>query len=97
MRESAVAGATLSYYLEWIAVALGRMGDPSRAALLFGAAESQWQASGVIRRPADDLVHDREVRAIQVQLAGDAFEHAWHDGLAMSTSRAVALALDEID
>jgi hypothetical protein len=51
LREAGLAGATLSYSLDWLAVALARTGDPLRAALLFGAAESQWRASGVIRRP----------------------------------------------
>jgi hypothetical protein len=95
LREAGLAGATLSYSLDWMAVAQGRLGDLLRAARLLGAAESQWRASGMMRSPADDLAHEREVRAIQAQLAGVAFECASHDGLAMTTSRAMAGALDE--
>jgi non-specific serine/threonine protein kinase len=97
LRDVGLAGATLSYSLDWMAVALGRTGDPLRAALLFGAAESQWRASGVIRRPDDVLAHDREVRVVEAQLTGVLFQRAWNEGLAMSASRAVALALDEIN
>jgi tetratricopeptide (TPR) repeat protein len=95
MREWGLVG-TSGYYLEWLAVALGRMGDSLQAARLLGAAESQWRASGIVRSPVDRLAHEREVRAIQAQLAAEAFERAWHDGLTMSTSRAMAVALDEL-
>jgi hypothetical protein len=64
-------------------------------AALLDAAESQWRASGVIRRPDDDLAPDREVRAVEAQLTGDLFQRAWNEGLAMSPSRAVSVALDE--
>jgi tetratricopeptide (TPR) repeat protein len=95
LREAGLAGATLSYSLDWMAVALGRTGDPLRAAVLFGAADSQWRASGVLRRPDDDLAHDREVRAVEAQLTEDSFQRAWNEGLVMSPSRAVSVALDE--
>jgi hypothetical protein len=49
----------------------------------------------MMRSPVDDLTHERELRAVRTQLDEDAFERAWHEGLAMSSSRAVAVALDE--
>jgi predicted ATPase len=95
MRKAGFAGGTLSSYLECTAIALRRLEDPLRAARLFGAAESQWRASGMMRGPVDNLTHERELRAVRAQLDEDAFEGAWHEGLAMSSSRAVAVALDE--
>lgn len=71
------------------------LGQPQRAAQLFGAIEALREATDVplaeVYRPA----HLRLLDDIRAHLGADAFAAAWTRGRAMTLEQAVALALDE--
>ena len=84
---------TLSQLLDGIASLFGATGQPLRAARLFGAADAQWLASGAKRYPVDVLMYERDVHAVQAQLADEEFAEALAEGRAMTADQAIAHAL----
>jgi hypothetical protein len=98
MRESGLAGYWLGHCLDWVAADLDRLGDPRRAARVFGAADAHWRTIGVARSfPLSDPDHELEVHAVQAELGQDAFVAAWTDGRAMIPAQVFRLALYEPD
>jgi tetratricopeptide (TPR) repeat protein len=93
--EAPVAREMLSRILDWTAAIFGATGQPLRAARLFGAAETQWLASGAKRYPVDDMTYERDLRDVQAQLQNDEFAEAWAEGRAMTAEQAIAHALRE--
>ena len=74
----------------------GNMGQPARAARLFGAAEAMHEANGTRMEYADQIEHDRIVTAVREQLDDATFVAAWAEGRTMTLEQAVdyALAID---
>jgi predicted ATPase/DNA-binding CsgD family transcriptional regulator len=70
-------------------------GQPKRAAILLGAADSIFQTLGAAPQPADQLEVDRFAAETRALLGNSAFEAAWDEGQAMSLEAAVAYALGE--
>jgi hypothetical protein len=95
MRESGLAEGRLASCLDWMAAVLSRMGEPQRAATLFGAAEAEWRITGVTRHPLDVLERERDLRAVQAQLDEQAFADARAHGQAMTVPEAIAYAIGE--
>jgi tetratricopeptide (TPR) repeat protein len=96
LRGSGMAGVTLGEALEWMAPLLAATGDPLRAARLFGAADSVWQACGATRYALDaHLAHERDVQAVKDQLDEQLFAEAMAEGRAMSAAEAMSHALAE--
>jgi predicted ATPase/DNA-binding XRE family transcriptional regulator len=95
--DAHIAGVTLSQLLDWTAAAFGATGEPLRAARLFGAADTQWRASGARRYPFDDVAYERDLRAVQAQLDAPSFEEAMAEGRAMTAEEAIAHASAEPD
>jgi tetratricopeptide (TPR) repeat protein len=91
--QAPVAGVTLSQLLDGTAAVFGATGQPLRAARLFGAADPQWLASGAKRYPLDDLMYERDLRAVQFQLEDEEFADALAEGRAMTADQAIAHAL----
>ena len=92
-----MAGATLSELFDGIAALFGATGQPLRAARLFGAADTQWLASGAKRYPLDDLRYERDLRAVRAQLEDEDFaDAAKHTGMTYRAliQRLVNLALE---
>jgi non-specific serine/threonine protein kinase len=98
MRDSGLAGYWLGHCLDWVAADLDRLGNPQRAARVFGAADAHWRTIGVARSfPLSDLDHELEVQAVQAELGQDAFVAAWNEGRTMNLADVFRLALDEAD
>jgi tetratricopeptide (TPR) repeat protein len=95
MRESGLRGNLLGLCLEWTAAELGKLGDPLRAAQLFGAGEAQLRRAGAKRIDFEEASHADEVRAVQDQLGQELFAQAWNEGRAMDIAQVFASALDE--
>jgi tetratricopeptide (TPR) repeat protein len=93
--ESPPAGVTLSQLLDATAAVFGATGQPLRAARLFGAADTQWLASGAKRYPIDDRLYERDLRNVRTQLEDDQFAEALAEGRSMTADQAIAHALRE--
>jgi non-specific serine/threonine protein kinase len=68
------------------------VGQPERAARLFGAAEALRAASGARLSPADRVDYDHNLAAARGQLGESAFAAAWDEGRAMTLEEAIAEA-----
>jgi predicted ATPase/transposase/DNA-binding XRE family transcriptional regulator len=77
--------------LEGLASVAGAIGQPERAAQLWGAAEVLLQPGGR-RSPAERAAYDRRVAAARAQLELAAFTEAWASGRAMPLEQAIAEA-----
>lgn len=99
-RESSFGGAMVGQRLDWLAATLGAIGEPVRAATLFGAADATWQGrrprppSG-FRHPFDDVDREGDLHAVQAQLDEQTFAKAWARGRSMTTPEVIAYALGE--
>ncbi len=71
---------------------LGALGEPIRAAHLFGAAYTYLEHSGAMIDPSDQPEHDRNIAFVRAQLGEAAFEAAWAEGQEMTLDQAVAHA-----
>ncbi len=82
-------------YLEGWAILEAKMGQPGRAARLWGAAESLREALGVPRLPIYQEEYTQAVATARTQLSQRAFEAAWEEGRGMTPEQALA-ALDRL-
>lgn len=73
-----------------IAALCGRGNDAAR---LVGAAQAIRDAMGCARVPAQEIDNEEIFRIARSELGDEGFEPAWKEGLAMSTTEAVAFAL----
>jgi non-specific serine/threonine protein kinase len=96
MRSEGLAGHTLADCLDWVAALAGAEHRTHEAAVLFGAAEAQWQASGAARYWPERATYAAELADVQATLAKDEFASAWSEGHAFSRERAIAYALVEV-
>jgi tetratricopeptide (TPR) repeat protein len=81
------------YQLVWLGrVALAR-GNPMRAATLFAAARSVFDATGLALDPDEAPEYEKGLAAIREALDDATFSATWSDGKSMSFDDAVALAL----
>jgi non-specific serine/threonine protein kinase len=94
IRDDGLGGHSLANCLEYLAATTEKQGQPVRAAVLFGAAEAQWQASGAVRYQPDRAAYERDLADVQAQLEPGAFVAAWAQGQAMTAEKAIACALD---
>ena len=78
--------------IEACATAAGAAGDPERAALLIGAADSIRTSSGVPRPPLDDAYLEREFGPVRAALGPDRYRDAWQRGGSLSEQDLLALA-----
>ena len=63
--------------------------------MLFGAADTQRQASGALRSTPERARYAEEVASVQAKLTAEEFAEAWAEGHAMSRTDAVSFALDQ--
>src|SRR5262249_45749097 len=82
--------------LAGIAGTAGTLGQPARAATLFGAVEALCAANGVILSPSDRAANERSVSAIRAHLGEAAFAAAWEAGRAMPFDLVIAEALASV-
>jgi non-specific serine/threonine protein kinase len=80
-----------------LAGSLGALGEPLRAAHLFGAALAYLHSSGTLIDPSDQPEHDRNMALVRAQLGEAAFDAAWAEGQAMTFEQAVAYAQTAFD
>lgn len=80
-----------------LAGSLGALGQPAKAARLFGAAYTFLQRSSALIDPSDQPEHDRNIARVRDQLGERAFEAAWAEGSNMSLDQAVAHATSDAD
>src|SRR6266851_3899331 len=93
MSADRLAGHSLADCLDWLAAVADADGRPRNAAVLFGAADAQWQASGAIRYAPERARYAAEVVKVQAKLSAAEFASAWADGQAMGRERAVDFAV----
>jgi predicted ATPase/transcriptional regulator with XRE-family HTH domain len=91
--EYRLMGNTLADCLDWLAALAAAKGQACRAARLFGAAETHWRVSGLVRYAPDRPAYERDVVAARAQLDDQAFAAAWAFGQAMSADVAIAYGL----
>ena len=84
----------MAWSLEYLARVAGGLGQPERAARLFGAAEALREAIGAPLPPSGRDDHEREVAAARAHLDEHAFVQALAEGQAMSLEQAIAYALE---
>jgi predicted ATPase/DNA-binding XRE family transcriptional regulator len=94
MRAERLAGHTLADCLDWLAALMDVEGRPREAAVLFGAADAHWQASGAVRYAPERAAHAAELASVQAKVSADEFAAAWAEGHAMSREQAVDYALE---
>jgi len=82
----------VAYGLKVLAIA-GAAAEPTKAARLFGAAESLRDVVGVAIWPVRREIYEQGQAAVREQLGGVGFDAAWAEGRALSASDAVAYAL----
>jgi predicted ATPase/class 3 adenylate cyclase len=83
--------------LEGFAGATGMRGEGERAARLYGAADSLRQYLGAPLLPGDRPRHERYLAAARSRVGAAAWEAAWEEGRSMTTEKAVAYALENIE
>ncbi len=81
--------------LAQLAGAIALIGQPARAARMFGAWQAVLERLGAFPQPADKPEHDRNIAAVRAQLDEETFQTAWAEGREMTLEQAVADALDE--
>jgi predicted ATPase len=80
-----------------LAEAVVDLGQPARAARLFGAAEALRDISGATIFPVDQPNYDRAVAIVRAQLGDTSFAAAWAEGRAMELEQVIAEAIgDEV-
>jgi hypothetical protein len=83
----------LAKTLEDVAIAVGALGDPARAARLLGAGDALRRAMGSPLFPAEREEYETEVAAVRQTLGDSAFETQWRIGTSMTLERALEEAL----
>jgi hypothetical protein len=68
--------------------------SPRDSAVLFGAAEAQWEASGANRYAPEQARYMAEVAGVRAKLSPEEFAEAWAEGRVMGRDRALAFALE---
>ena len=81
--------------LEGIAVVANALGNPRRAALIFGAAHALREASGDAVTPTWRALYDGTVAAVRSALDEDTFTKAWELGRTLSLDAAIGEALEQ--
>ena len=94
MQAERLAGHTLADCLDWLATVADTDGRPREAAVLFGAAEAQWRATGAVRYAPEPAAYAGELARVQEELAAAEFAAAWAEGHAMSREQAIKYALE---
>jgi hypothetical protein len=87
----------ISVCLAGAAGAAGGLGQPARAARLFGAAEGLRARIGALGQPIERATHEQSVARVRAQLDQETFAAAWAAGRAMTLEQASACALGEND
>jgi hypothetical protein len=94
MQTSHIAGYGLPDCLDWLAALVAADERPHAAAVLFGAAETQWHASGGLRYTPEQARYAEEVASVRGRMMPDEFAAAWREGQIMSRDEAIAYALE---
>ncbi|MGH2534100.1 MAG: ATP-binding protein [Thermomicrobiales bacterium] len=93
--DERVGTRSVTEQIEGVAVVAAAVGQPARAARLFGAVEALRGRAGLsFRFPADQIAHERGVAATRAALGEQAFAAAWAAGRALSRDEAMAEALE---
>ena len=79
--------------LAGLAAAAGLLGQPERAACLFGAVEALREVSGIQLSPLPPTDYARTLEGIRAHLDEATFAQAWEKGRAMPLEQAIAEAL----
>jgi tetratricopeptide (TPR) repeat protein len=97
MQTERIAGHSYADCLDWVAALVDADGRPREAAVLFGAADAQWQASGAVRYAPDRAAYAADLARVQSRLSEDEFATGWTEGHGLSREQAVAYALECVD
>ena len=97
MQTERIAGHSYADCLDWVAALVDADGRPRDAAVLFGAADAQWQASGAVRYAPDRAAFAADLARVQSRLNEDEFATGWREGHGLSREHAVAYALECVD
>jgi hypothetical protein len=79
----------MEFYLLGLAEVVTPLGGPIWAALLWGAAEVLFEASGVLIPPVEHAAYEQAVKAASTQLGERVFDAAWVEGRGMSFEQAL--------
>jgi predicted ATPase/DNA-binding CsgD family transcriptional regulator len=79
----------------FLAGALAAMGEPERAARLFGAVDALLRPMGVDLEPGDQPEFARDLARVQANLGMQVFDQCWEEGRTMSWDDMVVCALGE--
>jgi tetratricopeptide (TPR) repeat protein len=71
------------------------MGQPERAARLFGMVEEFIGYKGIVLEPVDQAEYERKLAATRAQLNEPTFAAAWTEGQTMTLEQAVAYAIED--
>jgi len=96
MDKGRLGGHALADCLDWIAAMADADGRPRDAAVLFGAADAHWEASGAVRHAPDQATYDAELASVRASLSAGEFTAAWKEGRALNREQAVAYAHQQI-
>ena len=86
----------ISLCLAGSAGAAGSLGQPVRAAQLFGAAEGLRVRIGALAQPIERAVYAESVASVRAQLNQATFAAAWAEGRALTMEQAIAEALTSL-
>jgi non-specific serine/threonine protein kinase len=82
----------LALCLAGLAGAAGQMGQPARAARLFGAEHTLHETIGASLEPADRADRDQHITFVRSQLDAPTFQINWNEGTLMKVEQAVSYA-----
>jgi hypothetical protein len=73
------------------------LGEPARAARLFGAVEALRESTGIPLAPVYHAAYERDLAATRILLDAEAWDVAWVAGRALTLEQAIADALKVIE
>ena len=93
IQEEHLSGHTLPDCLDWVAALARARGRTPDAAVLYGAADAQWEESGAVRYAPDRLTHAAALEELRGSLTPRDFSAAQQMGRNMSREQAIEFAL----
>jgi tetratricopeptide (TPR) repeat protein len=97
MQTERIAGHSYADCLDWVAALVDEDGRPRDAAVLFGAADAQWQASGAVRYAPDRAAYAADLARVQSKLNEDEFATGWREGHGLDREHVLTYALECVD
>jgi predicted ATPase len=89
--------AAIAHELECLAMIAKAEEEAQRAAILFGAAETLRESTGLPMTPIERIEYERESNDLRANMDEATFTESWSEGRALTIQQAIAFALENED